>query len=165
MIDQYIRQYGKRLYGFCLTLCADGFDADDLYQETWLRVCQRIGSYDPSRPFEPWVTGICVNLYRDLLRRRKRSPVFDGFSTAEEKSSVMEAVAAESDPDYFPLREAIGRLPEKLRVAVILFYFHDLDEKRTAEALRVPPGTVKSRLHQAREKLRKELADETDIPF
>ncbi len=38
MIDQYIRQYGKRLYGLCLSLCANPFEADDLYQDTWLRV-------------------------------------------------------------------------------------------------------------------------------
>lgn len=46
MIDQYIRKYGKRLYGLCLTLCANPFDADDLYQDTWLQVVRNISRYD-----------------------------------------------------------------------------------------------------------------------
>ena len=66
MIDQYIRQYGKRLYGLCLTLCADPFEAEDLYQETWLKALKNLSRYDPSREFEPWLTRICVNTYRTL---------------------------------------------------------------------------------------------------
>ena len=74
MIDQYIQQYGRRLYGLCRSLCANPFDADDLYQETWLRVVKHISQYDPSREFEPWLTRICVNTYRSTLRRIAKSP-------------------------------------------------------------------------------------------
>ena len=69
MVDQYIRQYGTRLYGLCLSLCANAFEADDLYQDTWLQVVKNISRYDPSREFEPWLTKICINTYRNTLRR------------------------------------------------------------------------------------------------
>lgn len=163
VIDQYIEQFGQRLFGLCMTLCADRFSAEDLYQETWLRVCGNIGKYDPGRPFEPWLTGICVNLYRDGLRKRKIMRVFDGFATTEEKEQAINSVPAAQPEDNSDLRAAIDRLPEKLRVAVILHYFHDMKHEQTAAALGIPVGTVKSRLNQAKKLLREELRYEADI--
>lgn len=164
LIDRYIRQYGRRLYGLCLSLCADAFEADDLYQDTWLRVLKCWSQYDPSRAFEPWLTKICVNTYRNSLRRIAKSPLL-GFRTNEEKDALLRAVPAPEDPDYGVLHEAIGRLPEKLRVAVILFYFEDMDVAAASRAMGVPEGTVKSRLHKARKRLKEVLGGETDLPF
>lgn len=65
MIDQYIRDYGKRLFGLCTFLCANSYEAEDLYQETWLKVVKNIEKYDSSKEFEPWLTTICVNTYRN----------------------------------------------------------------------------------------------------
>lgn len=164
LIDRYIRQYGKRLYGLCLSLCADPFEADDLYQDTWLRVIKSFSRYDAGREFEPWLTKICVNTYRNALRRISKSPLLD-FRTNEEKDALLCAVPAPEDADYASLYEAVGRLPEKLRVAVILFYFEDMDTAAAARALGVPEGTVKSRLHKARKRLKEVLGGETDLPF
>ena len=164
MIDQYIRQYGKRLYGLCLSLCANSFDADDLYQETWLRVVKSISQYDPTKEFEPWLTKICVNTYRNVLRRLARSPFLD-FRTNEEKDAQINAVPDSEKADYSPLYEAIDRLPEKYRVAVILFYFQDMDTAATAQVMGIPEGTVKSRLSKARKLLKEVLDGETDLQF
>ena len=163
MIDQYIQQCGRRLYGLCLTLCANSFDADDLYQDTWLKAVKNISQYDESREFEPWLTRICVNTYRNRLRRIIKSPIFDAFSSKEEKTAVMESIAAPEAEDYSRLHEAIDRLPEKLRITVILFYFRDMDVGQTAHVLNIPPGTVKSRLSKARRLLKEVLSDETDL--
>lgn len=164
MVDQYIRQYGKRLYGLCLSLCANTFEADDLYQDTWLRVMRSLPQYDPSRPFEPWLTKICVNTYRSALRRVAKSPLM-GFRTNEEKDALLCAVPAPEKADYASLYEAIARLPEKLRVTVILFYFQDMDTAAAARAMGIPEGTVKSRLHKARKRLKEALGGETDLRF
>lgn len=162
MLDPYIRQYGRRLYGLCLTLCANSGDADDLYQDTWLKALQHFDQYDPSRPFEPWLTKICVNTYRNTLRRiaRLRLP---HFSTAEEQERVIAAVPAPENADYTELYEAIDRLPEKLRFTVVLFYFRDMDIASVAQILNIPPGTVKSRLDRARKILREVLSDAADL--
>lgn len=72
---------------------------------------------------------------------------------------------AKENPDYSSLYEAIGRLPEKLRVTVILFYFRDMELASVADILGIPQGTVKSRLHKARKRLKEALADETDLQF
>jgi len=163
MIDQYIRQHGRRLYGLCLTLCANRHDADDLYQDTWLKAMKSASQYDPSMAFEPWLTRICVNTHRNTLRRIARSPIFNTFVSEEEKSAAMERIPAPEQADYTPLYEAIDRLPEKLRTTVILFYFQDMDIASTAQVLGIPPGTVKSRLSQARERLKEVLHDEADL--
>ena len=163
MINQYIYQYGKRLYGLCLTLCANTFDAEDLYQETWLKVVKNISQYDVTQPFEPWLTQICVNTYRNTLRRIMRSPIFNSFATEEEKSNVMECIAAPEPSDYSDLHDAINTLPEKLRITVILFYFQDMDIASVGKTLGIPQGTVKSRLNKARNILKEVLTDETDI--
>lgn len=162
MIDQYIRQYGKRLYGLCMTLCEDPYEAEDLYQETWLKVVRNISRYDPAREFEPWLTKICVNTYRNTLRRIARSPVLN-FRDTREKDTMMQSVPAPEKKDYEPLYEAIRNLPEKLRLTVVLFYFEDMDIRSAAEVLGVPPGTVKSRLSKARKLLKEVLGDETDL--
>ena len=162
LIDQYIRRYGKRLYGLCLSLCANTFEADDLYQDTWLRVIKNFSQYDPSRDFEPWLTKICVNTYRNALRRIAKSPLLS-FRSNEEKDALLCALPAPENRDYASLYEAIGRLPEKLRVTVILFYFQGMDTAAAARALGIPEGTVKSRLHKARKQLKEVLGDETDL--
>ena len=162
MIDQYIQQYGRRLYGLCRSLCSDPFDADDLYQETWLRVVKHISQYDPNREFEPWLTRICVNTYRSTLRRLAKSPLLD-FSNGEEKDRLLASIPAPEKTDYAPLYEAVGQLPEKLRLAVILFYFQGEDLASAAQILHIPVGTAKSRLNKARKLLREVLDDEADF--
>lgn len=111
MIDQYIHQYGKRLYGLCLTLCANTLEADDLYQDTWLQVVKNFSRYDTSQDFEPWLTKICVNLYRNALRRLSKSP-FLHFRSNEEKEFLLCSIPAPEKVDYRPLYEAIDHLPE-----------------------------------------------------
>ena len=161
-MDQYIRKYGKRLYGLCMTLCADKHEADDLYQDTWVKMLKRFDTYDPSRDFEPWLTRLCVNTYRDRLRRLSRSP-FLNFSSNETKEAFLLTATAPEMEDYSDLYAAIDQLPEKLRLTIILFYFEDMDIEKTAQTLGIPTGTVKSRLHKARIQLKEVLGRETDL--
>ena len=86
-MDRYIQAHGRRLFGLCLTLCAHRQDAEDLYQDTWLKALAHFHQYDPNRPFEPWLTRICVNTYRNSLRRLARSPIFQGFRSTTPRSS------------------------------------------------------------------------------
>ena len=162
-MDEKIKVYGPRLFGLCMTLCRNQHDAWDLYQETWLRAYERQNQYDSSRTYEGWITAICVNRYRDYLRRLKIAPFFDLFSTTEEKDMVINEVPEKEKEDFREVREAVNELPEKFREAVILFYFEDKDIKRTAEIMGVPVGTVKTRLMKARKLLKEVLKDEWDI--
>ncbi|ETA81447.1 RNA polymerase sigma factor [Youngiibacter fragilis] len=163
MIEHYIEKHGRRLYGLCRTLCTNPSDADDLYQETWLKVCARIGLYDKTNEFEGWLTRICVNTYKDQLRKRLRSPIFDGFRSQEAKDTVMENVSAIEKQDSSDLHDAVERLPDKLRTTIILYYFQDLDISHTAYSLQIPAGTVKSRLNKAKKLLKEMLNNEVEL--
>ena len=164
MIDEYIRRHGRRLYGLCRSLCADHADADDLYQETWLRAIRHMDKYDPAYEFGPWLTKICVNAYRSRLRQLSRTPLLD-FPTTEEKDRLLDSMPAPEQRDYAPLHEAVSRLPDKLRLAVVLFYFQGMDLSSTAKLLKIPVGTVKSRMNKARKLLKEVLVNETDLRF
>lgn len=164
MLDPYIKQYGPRLYGLCHALTATAFDADDLYQETWLKALRAFSRYDPARPFGPWITRICVNTYRSQLRRLAASPILS-FRSTQALEDTLQAAPTPGAEDYSDLQNAIDQLPEKLRLAVILYYFEDLDVAATAAALHIPPGTVKSRLHKARAMLKEVLTHGDDLPF
>ena len=161
MINTCIATYGKRLYGLCLTLCGSSYEAEDLYQDTWLQVVRNIDKYDRERPFEPWLTRICVNIYRNRLRRWSRSPIQHTFASNEAKEQMMNGVAAPEKEDYSDLHAAIDGLPEKLRLTVILYYFQDMDVAAVSQVLGVPVGTVKSRLNRARNQLKEVLQNES----
>ncbi len=162
MIDKYIRQYGKRLYGLCLKLCGNSFEADDLYQDTWLRILNNFHRYDPSLPFEPWAAKICVNIYRNTLRRIARSP-FLQFRTDGQRDNILSNIPAREKEDYAEIHAAIDGLPEKLRITVILFYFQDMNISAVSQALGIPEGTVKSRLSKARKLLKEVLEHEANL--
>lgn len=101
-----------------------------------------------------------MNTYRSALRRLARAPLLD-FSSGEEKDRVLNSVPAPENRDYVPLYEAVDKLPEKLRLAVILFYFQGEDLASAAGILGIPVGTVKSRLSKARKQLKEVLSDES----
>ena len=160
-LEEQIARYGKRLYGLCVKLCGNTYNADDLYQETWLRVCAKIDRYDPSQPFEPWLTTICVNSWRDSLRRNRLERLTAAFSTEEERDRAIQSVPAEDNSEEnAALWEAVRRLPEKYGTAVILHYFRGYDVKTLSQILKIPEGTVKYRLHRARELLKGELTND-----
>lgn len=98
MFDNYIEKHGKRIYGLCLHLCASEQEAQDLYQETWLRALSSFDRFDKTRDFEPWITKICVNTYRNFLRRKRHEvtvPVKE--EAAAEKDDHSELYAALTD--------------------------------------------------------------------
>lgn len=161
MPEEYITQYGKRLYGLCVRLCGSTSDADDLYQETWLRVCMNFGRYDSGQPFEPWLTAVCVNCFRDRLRRNRFQRLLVSFDDDQERDAVINSVIYDDgSQENAELWEAVGKLPEKYRVMIILHYYRDYDVKQLSRILKIPEGTVKYRLHRARELLKGELSDD-----
>ena len=156
--DEAIARHGPRLYALCRRLCGKEWEAQDLYQETWLRAWRCRQKYDPARPFEAWLCRICVNPFRDTLRRRA---VLQFFPFVPESPDAPPLPAPSDDRDeYAALHAAVRELPTPQRLAVTLYYFCDKDIRQTALLLGVPEGTVKSRLAKARATLKRRL--ETD---
>jgi RNA polymerase sigma-70 factor (ECF subfamily) len=139
-------------------ILGDRAAAEDVVAEAFLRVFDRIARFDARRPFEPWFYRIVVNLAIDDQRRRARSQP-DAEALLAETPVATDFAASDSRTD---IDAQLATLPREERAVIVLRYFHDLDERAIASVLDCPVGTVKSRLHRARERLRVRLAATPD---
>jgi RNA polymerase sigma-70 factor (ECF subfamily) len=151
-LEELCRRYERPLHRF-LARYTGGRDADDLYQETWLRVVRAATRFDTSRRFSTWLFQIAVNLCHDWHRRRPAEPV-------EPARVESQLDGADGDPTNaidaaIDARRLLAALPEAQRSVVILRYYHGLTEADVAEILGCPRGTVKSRMHHAMARLEK----------
>ena len=142
-----IDRWRAPLYGFLSRRAGEG--ADDLFQESWIRVARARDRFDRSRRFSTWLFQIANNLCRDRWRRLDaRRRALDSLRD-EVEASGRDHVAAPELPSEHPLERRLERLPERLREVLVLRYYQDLGEAEIAEILDIPRGTVKSRLHAA----------------
>jgi RNA polymerase sigma-70 factor (ECF subfamily) len=131
----------------------DAHDADDAAQDAFLSALDRIETYDPSRPFGPWLMRIATNASIDLVRRRtvRRTDALDERAPSRQLSPASDAEAAEIRAE---LRTALAQLPERQRVAVTLFDVEGYSHAEIAAVLEIPAGTVRSDVFHARRALR-----------
>lgn len=153
-------RWGDVLYGLLLRCTGSRDDADDLFQELWLRVVRAAPTIDPDRSLGGWLHRIALNLVRDAARREAAcpwQPSVDGtVPETTDPTPAPDAVVA-AGQEAAALRRAIARLPERQREVLLLRWIEELSEREVAEAMGIPPGTVKSRLHHALRNLRAAL--------
>ncbi len=155
-----IRQHQLKAVRTAYLVVGDLQTAQDVATEAFLSVHTSIARFDPKRPFAAWLHRILVNKAISVLRQRKR-----------ELPVETEALEAMSDPARSPEAQAVAgiardtiwravqTLPEAERTLVVLRYYLDYSEQDMAETTRQPVGTVKWRLHAARNTLRAALAE------
>jgi RNA polymerase sigma-70 factor (ECF subfamily) len=148
-----LERYRGPLYGTLLRLTRNPADAEELYQETFLRALKSSSTFDRSRRFKPWIFTIAKNLARDRAKRAAhratpelRAP--DELPEPKHHDTEQQWVLR---ADLF---HALDELTEHHRKVIELRYFDGLEEPEIAEAANIPRGTVKSRLHHAIRKLR-----------
>lgn len=144
-----------RIYALCLRMARDRSEADDLTQETFIRVWQRLGSFRGESGFSTWLHRVAVNVVVSELRRRGR---WRERMSDEEPADVAVAPVAFSPGGDIDLERAIAALPPRAR---LVFLLHDLEgwkHSEIAERAGLAVGTSKAHLHRARQLLRKELS-------
>jgi RNA polymerase sigma-70 factor (ECF subfamily) len=135
------------LYAFLVRRTAPDA-ADDLFQESWLRVVRARDRFDPRRRFSTWLFQIANNLCRD--RGRRRAVERRVLEAAAHEAAVEGPAPPPATGDLAArMQRRLAALPDRLREVIVLRYYHDLGEPEIAEALGIPRGTVKSRLHAA----------------
>jgi RNA polymerase sigma-70 factor (ECF subfamily) len=150
------RTHGRFLYNVAYRLTGNDDDAYDLVQEALLRVRKGLETYQPGS-MEAWLSRIVTNVFLDEVRRRRRRPV-EALPEDPERllpSSPGADEATETLPD--DVQAALRRLPEDFRTAVVLCDVVGLSYEEIADALAVPVGTVRSRIHRGRRLLRDAL--------
>jgi len=164
VIEKYIQEYGQRLFHLCLKLERNKANAEELYQETWIRVLKNFSSYNAEYEFYPWVTMVCVNCYRNLMKKRVFESLFLTFTDNETKDSYLENIA-HFDADSFEnddLFNALKKLDDRLRLVIVLFYYEMYTIDEIAKITGIKLGTVKSRLYNGRMELRGLMENERE---
>ena len=149
-----VERHAPPLHAYLARLCGDASEAEDLLQESWMRVVRGASSFDASRRFRSWAYGIATHVARDRYRRvRARGGAHAALSASLAVASGEAGSLARVD-----LRGRLAELPERLRQTLVLRYYQGMDEPEIAETLGIARGTVKSRLHAAVAALRHSLA-------
>ena len=135
---------------------------EDLEQEVYIKTYKNLGKYQEKYKFSQWICTITANLCRDYLKsaRFKNSQITDGDDEKIEKikeKSTPEAIYSSKERQKIILK-AINALPKKMKETIILYEFEDYSYEKIAEKLKIPEGTVKSRINNARKILQEQLS-------
>ncbi|MGH2399199.1 MAG: sigma-70 family RNA polymerase sigma factor [bacterium] len=163
-----LERYGRRIYQLAYRMAGNDADAKDLTQEAYIRVYRAFRRIDPTANLESWLYRIVTNLYIDMLRRRPKARIESldaplvtakGDEVAREVADPVAdpeetVVSAQLDTD---IQRALLALSSELRMVVVLSDIEGHSYEEISEMLRIPVGTVKSRLHRARRVLQDRL--------
>ena len=160
-IEALVREYEAGVFRLALSILGDHAEAHEVTQETFLSALRALPSYREQKSFKAWLYTIAVNHSRSHLRKRKtlerlRSSLTAIFRLETEKQASPEEAAIRNEKEAAIWR-SINRLDERHRIVLVLRYFHELSIAEISEILSVNEGTIHSRLHNAREKLKDAL--------
>ncbi len=172
--DLLIERHYKRIYKLAFQILGNSEDAADATQETFVKAFEQIRRFRGESSFATWLHRIAINTCRDMMRRN-RSIAFSQFQPEDENADFDPAALTEPDPDEIlaereraeMVRLALQRLPEEARQILVLCDMQGFSYAEAASILNLPEGTVKSRLHRARNAFKevwKELMREQTAP-
>lgn len=163
---ELVKAHHRRVYALCYRFTGSAHDAEDLTQDVFLKVYGNLTAFDIARgSFQTWITTLTRNLLVDHFRRTKQQRVTDsmdaGWNQPEDVTIAARlAAAGPTQHDHAAqkeiakmVQEALTRISPELREAVILRDLQDMDYKEIAQVLRIPEGTVKSRISRGRAEL------------
>ena len=165
--EEIVQRYHRRIYNICYRFAGSGDDAQDLTQDVFIKMYKTLDTYDVERgAFMTWVTTITRNLLVDHFRKSKHDRMTDSLDAApsehEDAIPLSDRIQDRGLPPDARVQSretgeavhlALQRLSPELREAVILRDLQDMDYKEIASVLRVPEGTVKSRINRGRAEL------------
>ena len=152
--EQLFNEFADYIFKTAYMLTQSQVLADDVTQESFIRIFRHYYTFDETKPIKPWIYKIVLNTFRELKRKQKWL-IFSDSLPDQEKANIKieeELIKKEAEKELLAF---IGKLPDKNKEVVILYYFEDFSLKEISEILSIPLGTCKSRLHYAIKKLNK----------
>jgi RNA polymerase sigma-70 factor (ECF subfamily) len=167
--EELVRKYQDRLFNAVYRLVDNAEDATDVVQEAFLSAYQSLHSFKGESEWYTWLYRIAVNSAISLKRRRPQMIHLGGHNAGEPWSQLADSSAGthpehglEREEEERRVQQALNQLPAKDRAVLILKEVDGLSYEAVAQVLQVPIGTIRSRLHRARMKLRRLLLEEED---
>ena len=169
--DELFKKYQNSVYRFACYLTQNRIEADDLFQETWLRAVRYLATSANIRDFKAWILTIVANLHKDELRKKRirRLFSFPHSSKSALSENQLEKLDFESHSIVLDesnrvdiglaLNKAIAKLPIKQRRVFVLKEIEGLKHSEISEMFNIPIGTIKSLFHRAIKNLQQELAE------
>jgi RNA polymerase sigma-70 factor, ECF subfamily len=166
VLDRLIEQYRQRLYRYLLFMTGNSALAEDLFQETWIRVLERGYQYNAKNKFESWLFAIARNLVIDASRRKKMSSLDElgdpessqPYEPPDERAqSALQLLVARENEQAVQL--SLLKIPAYYREVLLLRFHEELGLEEIATVLSTPLSTVKSRLYRGLEALKSALAE------
>ena len=161
--EEIYRRHFKRVYALCLRMLGNPTEAEDLTQEVFLNLYNKIGSFRGDSAFSTWLHRMTINQVLMHLRRKSTR----SEQTTEEGETPLQIVQGTEDPSRMPiidriaLEKAIAQLPPGYRAVFVLHDIEGYDHDEIARMLGFSEGTSKSQLHKARLKLRNLIRQQT----
>lgn len=162
-VSSLVDRFGPELYRYCRRLAGFVPDAEDLYQQTFLRMLELPQALNEEQSPRALLYSVAGGIWKNEFRKRGRraaiaQPVeLDGEYAPQLPGSEDTEAATLERAEHAALRAAVGRLPLKYRIPALLVYEAELPLEQIAAMERVPKGTIKSRLHKARQLLKQEM--------
>lgn len=157
-LEALVRLYGEKALKAAFLICHDYALAEDVVQSSFIQAYERIHQLDPARPFRPWFLRSVVNATLMKVTRSHEVPmkVADGSEEQADNSPTPEEIVQRAETRE-ELWAALRALSPKQRSAIIMRYYLGLSDDEIAETVAAPAGTVRRRLHDARQRLRRIL--------
>jgi len=159
-----VRDHEETAFRIAYVICGNAADAEEAAQDAFVKAYRALGRFRTGEPFRPWLLAIAANEARNRRRSAGRRDALvlraagEGRSSGEAASSPEAALLAGERRET--LLAALGRMAERDRTVIACRYLLELSEAETAAALGVRPGTVKSRLSRALDRLREEVGED-----
>jgi RNA polymerase sigma-70 factor (ECF subfamily) len=160
-IEMLVRQYETGVFRLALSIVGDQAEANEITQETFIAALKSLRSYEEQKSFKAWLYTITLNHSRSHLRKRKiierlRTTLSTIFQIETQKQASPEVSVNEKEKEA-EVWKALNQMDQPFRIVVVLRYFHELSIAEISEILSINEGTIHSRLHTARERLRSAL--------
>lgn len=160
-IEMLVRQYEAGVFRLALSVLNDEADAKEITQETFIAALKSLRTYQEKKTFKAWLYTIALNLSRSHLRKRKvierlKTTVGSIFRVESQKLPSPEDALIRTEKEQ-AVWDELNKLDERHRTVMVLRYFHELPISEIAEIMDINEGTIHSRLHTARERLRDTL--------
>ena len=165
--EALVLAYQDDLYRYCWHLTGESQQASDLFQDTWVKVMSKLHTYRMGTDFKNWLLSIASNTFKDHWRKQRRlQKILVANRDNEAHTKQMDSVAdshmgpeesAEQSWEREVVHRALEQMKPKNRMVLTLFYFEELSISEISNILSIPEGTVKSRLNQAKKKMKEHL--------